>query len=618
MAFPPDPRLLRAGVAMLAFVIGVRVCAAAEWVRVETPNFVVFGESGERRTREIAAEFERFREALGRVTVAPGKSAVPTVIVVFDTQSSFREYRPRYNGKIIDVAGYYIGTEAQSVIALTIQDRDNALRTIFHEYSHLMLADLLRGIPTWVNEGLAEYYSTFPVLGGRIPSHSYLLGGTALMPLDELITVDDSSPLYNEGNRRSLFYAQSWALVHMLLSAEPSRYDDLRAYIGLTTAGEPSAAAWRKVFGTKDIIPDLRSYVERGRMTAFRFREVGKIETSVGPASRVSPSDVQALLGDLLRFTHPEGARAHLEAAAAMQPPSPLSRAVLGLVKIRDSEDEAARILLTAAAAERRDWLVQYHVGVGFASLARGGSSIATDAEAAQAALDAVLAARPDLAHAYAVQAMLPSTSNEQAVRSLQRARELAMGRLEYAIMEAEALANDGQFARARDVLGPLMSSRVAPDIRVRARSLMGRVVARERARAESAEPEAGQSSRDRPVLQNAGVGTATDSPSTEPGVIYEYRVLQPGEQRVEGTLERIECSATGVFMHLRTADFSRRFPAPALDAVQFISYRRDLVGAVSCGARNPPDRVYLTHRPDVAAGSGSIGLVVAVEFLPR
>jgi hypothetical protein len=48
-------------------LLGATPAWAAEWVRVETPNFIVYGEPGERRVREVADEFERFREALARV-----------------------------------------------------------------------------------------------------------------------------------------------------------------------------------------------------------------------------------------------------------------------------------------------------------------------------------------------------------------------------------------------------------------------------------------------------------------------------------------------------------------------------------------------------------------------
>ena len=47
--------------------------------RVETPNFIVYGETGERRVREVAEEFERFRDALARVIPGAGTpAAVPT------------------------------------------------------------------------------------------------------------------------------------------------------------------------------------------------------------------------------------------------------------------------------------------------------------------------------------------------------------------------------------------------------------------------------------------------------------------------------------------------------------------------------------------------------------
>src|SRR3954465_13059145 len=51
------------------------------WVRVDTPHFVVFGQSSEKTTETIATEFERFREAIGRVLpLAVIESPVPTVV----------------------------------------------------------------------------------------------------------------------------------------------------------------------------------------------------------------------------------------------------------------------------------------------------------------------------------------------------------------------------------------------------------------------------------------------------------------------------------------------------------------------------------------------------------
>ena len=53
--------------------------SAAEWRRVETPNFVVIGEVGAGDLREIAVRFEAFREALSRI-VSPAISPWPACI----------------------------------------------------------------------------------------------------------------------------------------------------------------------------------------------------------------------------------------------------------------------------------------------------------------------------------------------------------------------------------------------------------------------------------------------------------------------------------------------------------------------------------------------------------
>src|SRR5262245_26606088 len=69
--------------ACVASVLLRAAAAPADWVRVDTPNFIVYGDAGERRVRDVADEFERFREALARVIPATATPpAVPTVVVV--------------------------------------------------------------------------------------------------------------------------------------------------------------------------------------------------------------------------------------------------------------------------------------------------------------------------------------------------------------------------------------------------------------------------------------------------------------------------------------------------------------------------------------------------------
>jgi hypothetical protein len=57
---------------------------AAEWRRLDSPNFIVIGDVGASTLKDIAVKFEGFRETLGGVLSSQvTATAVPTVVVVF-------------------------------------------------------------------------------------------------------------------------------------------------------------------------------------------------------------------------------------------------------------------------------------------------------------------------------------------------------------------------------------------------------------------------------------------------------------------------------------------------------------------------------------------------------
>ena len=94
------------------------------------------------------------------------------------------------------------------------------------------------------------------------------------------------------------------------------------------------------------------------------------------------------------------------------------------------------------------------------------------------------------------------------------------------------------------------------------------------------------------------------------------FRQLLVGEQRLEGTLERIDCSAAGAVFHLRTTTGTTTVMAPKLDDVDFITYRSDLTGQIECGPAKQAMPVYVTWRPAID-GSGA-RIAVAIEFVPK
>ena len=53
-------------------------------------------------------------------------------------------------------------------------------------------------------------------MGDLIPAHVLTLRDERMLDLPTLASVDHDSPYYNERGKTGIFYAQSWALVHML------------------------------------------------------------------------------------------------------------------------------------------------------------------------------------------------------------------------------------------------------------------------------------------------------------------------------------------------------------------------------------------------------------------
>src|SRR5688500_20039623 len=87
-----------------------------------------------------------------------------------------------------------------------------------------MVNSTLGNVPTWFNEGLAEYYSTFSisddqkvVLGSPIASHVYLVREKKMLPLRTLFQVDHKSPYFKERDKQSIFYEESLALLIYLI-----------------------------------------------------------------------------------------------------------------------------------------------------------------------------------------------------------------------------------------------------------------------------------------------------------------------------------------------------------------------------------------------------------------
>jgi predicted Zn-dependent protease len=315
---------------------------------------------------------------------------------------------------------------------------------------------------------------------------------------------------------------------------------------------------------------------------------------------------VQAVLGDLLRRVAPvQEAAAQFDKAIAVQPPSSRARALYALLLIENNDTARAKQLLLEAARGTGDWLVQYHVATGLTRLVTGSDTAEPELlSVARSALERVHAARPDLPNAHALEARLETAEDRNPLRALEgirRARSLSPGRDDYVLLESFILMRLGQFAAARALVSPLTGPGTSSAVRSNARDVLTQI--------EQLEQQAADYLARLEGRQPAGGGAPARA-------VPALRKLQPDEQRLEGVLERIDCSDKGVVFEVTANATAERFAAASLASVSLISHRDDMRGTISCGRRTAPEHVYVTWKPP--QNPGAMRIAIAVEFLPK
>jgi tetratricopeptide (TPR) repeat protein len=626
---------------ILALVVATILAPAAiaadrPWRVIRGRNVAVFGQMSPRTLREIALELEQFRVVLGNlVRGARQPQPLPTEVYIFDDYEAMKPFVPLYQGKPASLGGYCHcgGVDQASIIVAALSQYSDSSEIIYHEYSHLVLQNAMTTIPVWFNEGLGEYFSTFKLRGKEaeaghpIARHIVLLR-ERFIPLTELLAVDHASPLYNEGTRRSIFYAESWALVHYVLLGRPDGIATINKYLTAYMAGTRSEDALAAAVGVpiKTLDGELRSYVQRllFRAVKYTLSEPVQVDNPETDAT-IAPPDAAARLGEIqLQVSRVDEATRRIESAAAATPAA--GRAQLALAKLRlrqHREAEAWPPLQRAAALSPDDFSAQYLYGLTLLRSGGNSSSNASDewVQAARAALARAVAIHPDSAAAQAWfgYAGLQGKSNlEEARAATTKAIELAPGRLDYALQLGEIRIRMGDVVGARQLLTSVAKAGGDAREATRAARLLRMLDQRERLAADPRAAAASQGS----ARETATVGVALDDSvasaretldSTR--VVFQLRKVQVGEQRVFGVLATIECGAAGVRFRVRANGQDVAAAAKRLEDVDLIAYGNTQNSTISCGARVPPDVVYFTWTPSTAGGEGD---AVAVEFMPK
>lgn len=300
-------------------------CVAAEpWVRVASANFELYTIAGEKKGREAVLYFEQLRSFFGRIMKVPGRDATPVRIVAFRSE---KEYTPYAFNEV--AAAYYARFEDRDYIVLKAISAEY-FPVAAHEFMHRMIEHTGARLPVWLNEGLADYFSTLKPVGNKVQvgwadrGRMHQLDSGEILDLATLTSVNHSSSLYNEKKRAGLFYAQSWALTHMI-QLSPEYRGKAAEFLRVSSTGAASSEVFSKVYGKSlaQVAKDLGMYVRDG--LAYIVTYDTKLEKAAeAPEVRTaSPLETGVALAELLLVVRKQDdARAASEELAKQFPKS--------------------------------------------------------------------------------------------------------------------------------------------------------------------------------------------------------------------------------------------------------------------------------------------------------
>jgi tetratricopeptide (TPR) repeat protein len=442
------------------------------WTEVRTPHFIVASNDGENTARRIADQFEEIRflysQALNSgIKLGPG---IPILIFAVKNEKSLSQLIPEYWAQKghTHPAGLFVPGPEKNYIALrTDVEFEFPYLAIYHEYVHLIVNLNYQHFPVWLNEGFADFLgsATLTGRGGKLGQPSSwdldLLQQTKLLPLETLFKVDHHSPYYNEAAKTTIFYAQSWALVHyLMLDPEKQKNQALSKYISFVESGaDPVEAATRAFGDLGQLQKALQSYINRTSYMEYSVPFPAKADAKDYSVRTISAAEAQARLGDFdLYRGQLDAAHKKLDEAIRLDPDLAAAQESMDLLVFRQDEPYGAeKYFARAVALDSKSALAYFYHAM---LLTSEGSDEEQIAEA-RTALEKAVALNPALGSAWSNLALLYANAGalDNALNAAKRAVETMPGDPHFQYNLAVVLARMERYDDARAVARKLQTS---------------------------------------------------------------------------------------------------------------------------------------------------------------
>ena len=406
--------MIRRPLVLLFFVLlfsGRLISEQKPWIEIRSPHFRLLTNGDETEARHVLLNFELMRSVFeSQFPNSKLETPAPlTILAAKDEQTArlllpqaWAHPGPRPSGL------FQHGWESEyALVRLDVMNFDPlTFHSIYHEYVHSVLHANFRWLPSWLDEGLAEFYGYTKFdrekvyLGAPPPMGEVtFLDSEKPIPLAEFLT----SPMFSRDQLKTqIAYAQAWALVHFQCFG-PNMQDGVRLkrFFDEIQNGVDQKKAFIETIGPfDDVQSEYEKYIRQLRFPARALPVPSQLDEKQFTMRKMSGAETDAEMAAwFIHFHRWDEMRAHSEAAVKEDPKLSLAEEDMGFLDYNEGRDEQALKEFTTASELDTTNYIALFASIMALPLSKAGS--AADRQRMYEKLNQVIDLKPDFAPAY-------------------------------------------------------------------------------------------------------------------------------------------------------------------------------------------------------------------------
>jgi Protein of unknown function (DUF1570) len=178
----------------------------------------------------LMVELAGLRDQVYRELKLPS-AETPVYVYLFKDRETYERYMHFHWPQLPKRRAFFIADprgRTEDLLVFTFWG-DRVKQDLRHELTHALLHSVLKNVPIWLDEGLAEYFELSPDRQGVNELHLTHIRRSTVEPfkpdlakLERMTKVEEMTPVE---------YREAWSWVHLMLRARPAARDVLLSYL---------------------------------------------------------------------------------------------------------------------------------------------------------------------------------------------------------------------------------------------------------------------------------------------------------------------------------------------------------------------------------------------------